>query len=62
MPNLKLDYDPIIQKNTKKPRELSLMWLNHLSIRRINYYSFLIDSFDGHGYQHLVPLVLTLTQ
>lgn len=32
------------------------------SIRRISYYSFLIDSFDGHGYLHLVPLVLTLTQ
>jgi len=32
------------------------------SIRRISYYSFLLDSFDEHGYQHLVPLVLTLTQ
>mgnify|MGYP003082980380 CR=1 FL=1 len=36
--------------------------LMNYSIRRISYYSFLIDSFDGHGYLHLVPLVLTLTQ
>ena len=61
-PHIKLDYDTMIQKNTKKPRELSLTWFISYSIRRISYYSFLLGSFDVLGFQHLVPLVLTLIQ